>query len=137
MRSYFSPKDENEEHEKAEKDGDVVHGSEHNHQLSPQVGQEADQLEYSEEAEGPEHRDPSPFGLDAVHQAVVDLEAAQHHDQAVKHVEPVANVPEDTVGSHLKQALVTILNLVGTLHSFSLSRQADKHLKLARQGPCR
>ena len=49
-------KDEDEEHEEAEEDGHVVHGAEHHDQLSPEVRQEADQLQDSQQAEGPEQR---------------------------------------------------------------------------------
>ena len=48
--------DEDEEHEEAEEDGHVVHGPEHHDQLSPQVRQEADQLQDSQQAEGPGER---------------------------------------------------------------------------------
>ena len=39
------PKDEDEEYEEGEEDGHVVHGAQHDEQLAPQVGHEANQLE--------------------------------------------------------------------------------------------
>jgi hypothetical protein len=45
--------DEDEEHEEAEKDSDVVHSPEHHDELPPEVGQKANQLQYSQQPECP------------------------------------------------------------------------------------
>ena len=68
--SFLLPENENEEDEQGEKDGHVVHGAQHDHQLASQVGHETDQFEDAQEAEGspirrrktdrPELPSPSP-----------------------------------------------------------------------------
>lgn len=54
--TFLLPENENEEDEQGEKDGHVVHGAQHDHQLASQVGHETDQFEDAQEAEGSQDR---------------------------------------------------------------------------------
>ena len=67
MFSRFIPEYENEEHKETKEDSHIVHGAKHNHQLAPQVWQEPNQFEYSEESEGSEDGYSRSLRLDAVH----------------------------------------------------------------------
>ena len=72
------PEDEDEEHEEAEEDGDVVHRPEHDHQLPPEVREKPDQLEDPEKPEGPENGKAGTLVGNAVHKALVDLERTEN-----------------------------------------------------------
>ena len=73
ISNRYSPEYEYEEHEECEEDRDVVHGPEHDDQLPPQVGQEPDQLQDPQQAEGAQDGDARALEVDAVHDGVVDL----------------------------------------------------------------
>ena len=68
------PKDEDEEDEECEKDGHVVHGAQHDHQLAAKVGHETDQLEDAQEPESAQDGQTraAPFSL-AIQEALEQL----------------------------------------------------------------
>ena len=71
--STDSPEDEDEENEQGEEGRHIVHGFEHDEQLVLERRQEADELEYAQQTERPQHRQAALAALAELHQAATVL----------------------------------------------------------------
>ena len=105
MMMQSVPEYENEEHQKGEEHGHVVHGPQHDHQLSAEVGQKPHQFQYTQQSKGPQHRNATALDLYAMEDTIVDLERAQNHDEAVKDIEAITDVSKEAIGRQLQQHL--------------------------------
>lgn len=51
----YSPKYKNKQYEQREEDSNIIHGPEHDKELTTQLGHKSHQLENTQETESPEH----------------------------------------------------------------------------------
>ena len=67
------PEDENEEDEQGEEHGHVVHGAQHNKQLTAQVGHKANQFQDPQKPEGPQNRQTRSAAVPTAQKALEQL----------------------------------------------------------------
>ena len=77
------PEDEDEEDEKRKERGNVVHGAQHDDELVAKSRQEADQLEYAQQAECTQHRQTAGATLHQLHQTANVVNMCQKHFNSV------------------------------------------------------
>ncbi len=71
------PEYKDEQHEQGEEHRHVVHGAEHDYELSPKVWKKSDQLQNPQEPEGPQDGEAAALHSDTVENAMVDFKGAE------------------------------------------------------------
>ena len=75
------PEDKDEENEKCEERGDVVHGAKHDDELVPQRRKEADQLEDAKQPECAQNWEAAGAALEKLYQAGERVQTIYNHFQ--------------------------------------------------------
>jgi len=102
LTSSPSPENEDKEDQQSTENGDVVHCLEHHDELSSEVGQKPNQLEYSQESKRPEDGKCSAAMCVSLEKTLEDLHPGDNHNDPVKDIESITDVANAAIGYNLQ-----------------------------------